>query len=394
MNVFSIASLSAWILVALAAGFLRGRPFVFFAAVLVGVYTFCATSIAPAIANTPFWWPFVAAHCTVYLHLLLLARPAMRPLWYRTLVSVPGSYLFAAAVLSLPWGIAVRFGFHPWAVWLPFIIALIGVWQSLTSRRGDVHIPLSDEHVETLSRWKPGHARVDRPLKIVQITDPHLGAFMSVKRLRGICERAVAADPDLIVLTGDFLTMESQGRVEHLRDALAPLATLTGRTFACHGNHDHEAPRVVAEALAANGIKLLVDRAEIAQTPFGDIEVLGFDYAFSNRAARIATVAAAHPRADGLLRIALLHDPGAFKHVPPGTADLVLSGHTHGGHIGFVSLGGNWTVPRMLDMPDHGLWARARDRLYVHRGTGHYGFPLRLGVPAEESVLYVHSNRS
>jgi predicted MPP superfamily phosphohydrolase len=41
-------------------------------------------------------------------------------------------------------------------------------------------------------------------------------------------------------------------------------------------------------------------------------------------------------------------------------------------------------------LPDHGLWARGRDRLYVHRGTGHYGFPLRLGVPSEESLLRVH----
>jgi predicted MPP superfamily phosphohydrolase len=41
-------------------------------------------------------------------------------------------------------------------------------------------------------------------------------------------------------------------------------------------------------------------------------------------------------------------------------------------------------------MPDHGFWARGTDRLYVHRGTGHYGFPLRLGVPSEESLLAVH----
>jgi predicted MPP superfamily phosphohydrolase len=44
-----------------------------------------------------------------------------------------------------------------------------------------------------------------------------------------------------------------------------------------------------------------------------------------------------------------------------------------------------------VKMPDHGLWARGTDRLYVHRGTGHYGFPLRLGVPSEESLLAVHS---
>jgi len=45
----------------------------------------------------------------------------------------------------------------------------------------------------------------------------------------------------------------------------------------------------------------------------------------------------------------------------------------------------------LVKAPDHGLWARGTDRLYVHRGTGHYGFPLRLGVPAEQSLLRVHA---
>jgi hypothetical protein len=71
---------------------------------------------------------------------------------------------------------------------------------------------------------------------------------------------------------------------------------------------------------------------------------------------------------------------------------LVLAGHTHGGQVGLLSLGLPWTMLRVLmNAPDHGLWSRGSDRLYVHRGTGHYGFPLRLGVPAEESVLSVHA---
>ncbi len=84
----------------------------------------------------------------------------------------------------------------------------------------------------------------------------------------------------------------------------------------------------------------------------------------------------------------LLHDPGAFKHLPEGEGDIVFSGHTHGGQVGLLSLGLPWTfVSGVTSMPDHGLWSRGRDRLYVHRGTGHYGFPLRLGVPAEESLI-------
>lgn len=60
--------------------------------------------------------------------------------------------------------------------------------------------------------------------------------------------------------------------------------------------------------------------------------------------------------------------------------------------MGLISLGRAWTFLRPFgtSMPDHGLWARGRDRLYVHRGTGHYGFPVRLGAPNEESVLSVH----
>ena len=69
----------------------------------------------------------------------------------------------------------------------------------------------------------------------------------------------------------------------------------------------------------------------------------------------------------------------------------MLSGHTHGGQIGLVSLGLKGTVVSLFGVsPDHGFWARGTDRLYVHRGTGHYGFPLRMGVPGEESVVRVH----
>ena len=67
----------------------------------------------------------------------------------------------------------------------------------------------------------------------------------------------------------------------------------------------------------------------------------------------------------------------------------MLSGHTHGGQVGLVSLGMDWTVLSRSRWPDHGLFARGRSRLYVHRGTGFYGFPLRVGVPGEASLLEV-----
>ena len=87
------------------------------------------------------------------------------------------------------------------------------------------------------------------------------------------------------------------------------------------------------------------------------------------------------------LRLLLLHDPLGFRHVPKGDVDLTLSGHTHGGQLGLVSLGLDWTVLARSRWPDHGLFGHGSNRLYVHRGTGFYGFPLRIGVPGEMSVL-------
>jgi len=139
----------------------------------------------------------------------------------------------------------------------------------------------------------------------------------------------------------------------------------------------------------------LVDAAAEVDTPSGPVQIVGADHRWREREEALKALAGAHPRKTGALRIWLLHDPGAFALIPEGEADLVLSGHTHGGHVGLLSMGLVHTiVSAMTKMPDHGLWARGRDRLYVHRGTGHYGFPLRVGVPAEESLLEVHLGAS
>ncbi len=283
-------------------------------------------------------------------------------------------------------------GLHPWAPWLPYAVAIAGVADSLFVKEEEVNVVLDGASVEGLRRAPRGSARSVRPLRIVQITDPHLGPFMSVRRLRTICERAVERQPDLILLTGDFLTMESQGHAGHLAEALAPLRALPGRVFACRGNHDLEAPDVVARGCELAGVKLLVDESALIETDAGNVELLGFDFRFRDRAEHVARVCAEHPRRRAELRIAMLHDPGAFQHLPEGGADLVLSGHTHGGQLGLLWLGLETTIVSALtSLPDHGFWALGSNRLYVHRGTGHYGFPLRVGVPAEHSILAVHS---
>jgi uncharacterized protein len=390
MSAFFIISALGWAAV-VGLALLRSRSYAMFRGIALGLHVLFASALVHRFEVVlPL---FVYLHAAVFVQSIGLVRPRMRSLLYRALISVPAAFFGAGTLLSLPWVLLAAFDVDAPGVYLPYAAAGIGVLQSLWAREETRDVVVADRQaVPALTRHRAGGARVARPLRLVQITDPHLGPFMSVERLARICQRAVDKQPDLVVLTGDFLTMESQADPRLLQQALAPLGQLPGRVFACLGNHDHEAPLIVRRALAANGVTLLVDEATIIETAAGAVQIVGMDFVWRERKEHLARVCAAHPRAPGALRIVLLHDPGAFVHLPEGEADLALSGHTHGGQVGLVSLGLPYTMMRaFVKMPDHGLWARGTDRLYVHRGTGHYGFPLRLGVPSEESVLAVHS---
>ena len=135
------------------------------------------------------------------------------------------------------------------------------------------------------------------------------------------------------------------------------------------------------------GVRLLIDDEALVETPVGPVQIVGADWYREGRKEKLPALLARFPRRPGHVRLLLLHDPRNFHDVPKGEVDLTLSGHTHGGQIGLVSLGLDWTVLSRSPWPDHGLFGHGKSRLYVHRGTGFYGFPLRIGVPGEASVL-------
>ena len=386
-------SLLAFAAVVLAA-LRRSRVFGVFALVVLGLPTLVAAALHDDVGV---FGPVVLvlqwAACIHFATLLVV--PGLRPAWFRGLVSIPGLYFVACSLLALPWALAAAIGLPPYGWWLPFVVALGGLVQSLWTPEETIDVWLDHAaDAGPLRRYAEGRTTPPdpskRPLEIVQITDPHLGPFMSIERLQAICRRAVERDPDLVLITGDLMTMESHDP-EIVTAGLEPLRALAGRVYACHGNHDLEARSVVSTAYARLGIRLLVDESEVVKTRAGDVQLLGADFVWRNRDVHLADLCRRHPRIAGALRVLLLHDPGAFRHVPEGEGDLVLSGHTHGGQVGLLSLGLPHTFLSLFTkIPDHGLWARGRDRLYVHRAQGHYGFPIRLGVPAEQSLLRVH----
>jgi hypothetical protein len=119
----------------------------------------------------------------------------------------------------------------------------------------------------------------------------------------------------------------------------------------------------------------------------GPVQLIGADYVGRGRGEHLKALLGRFARREDHVRLLMLHDPLGFRDIESGAVDLVLSGHTHGGQVGLVSLGFDWTVLTRSPWPDHGLFALGSNRLYVHRGTGFYGFPLRVGVPGEASLM-------
>lgn len=373
----------AFLLSVLLALVLRNRVYAVFLLVLLGVQS----AIWEILFFPEFELWFAPGVALVHIHFLSLIRPRLRPLWWRLVITWPALFLVAATVLALPWAAMKVMGVEPILLAVPFVVAGFGLIQSLVHSPSEVGI--GRVHSGRFQRQKTVAPAAVQGLRLGHLTDFHLGPFVSAKRARRAVERIVSNDPDLVLLTGDFMTMESQRDVEALRYALEPLAAMRGRVFACRGNHDLEAPETPATVCAELGISWLIDSAERVETAIGEVEIVGIDYRFLKVKDHIDKVFN-QVGEKTTPRIVLLHDPSHFRYLPDESADLVLSGHTHGGQLGLLSLGVPFTVVGATGVvPDQGLFTRGSMRLYVNRGLGHYGFPLRIGVPAEESVLHV-----
>jgi hypothetical protein len=369
-------------------------------------------ALAPTWTRAPLDAAFAYGVGAAGIHLVALVVPRLRTAQFRLAVSIPAMVFLAAGALCGGWlllllpirvvlviaGLEAPLAALAWLDVVPLLVAVASVITSTRTVEEIVQVPLAATGPDVVTRvpvarYRPRTARpspaTGATLRVVQITDTHLGPWQPVRKLQEHIERLIAHDPDLVLLTGDFLTMEGGGTPGALAEAFLPLRQLPGRCFGIFGNHDHAYPDEVRRAFRAVGATLLVDDQVSVETRSGTVQIIGADYVGRGRREHIRTLLAAHPRREGVLRLLLLHDPLGFRHVPPGAADLTISGHTHGGQVGLVSLGMEWTVLSRSRWPDHGLFGHGPNRLYVHRGTGFYGFPLRVGVPGEASVLEI-----
>jgi predicted MPP superfamily phosphohydrolase len=219
---------------------------------------------------------------------------------------------------------------------------------------------------------------------IAQISDVHAGLYVGERELREGSEVIRKVRPDMVVATGDLIDFDAR-HAPALARALADLAPRDG-VFAILGNHDYYAGHeVVTEAVRAAGITLLVNESRLVRPgDGGGFGLAGIDDQWSHRyggpGPNLAAAVASLP--PDVARILLAHQPEAFEHAA-GKVALQLSGHTHGGQIRPANL--------VMRGPVAGRYDRAGSVLYVNRGFGVAGPPVRLGVPPEITKLVLVS---
>jgi predicted MPP superfamily phosphohydrolase len=400
------------------AGFLLFIPFVFapFSYARLRLHRFLETRLAVSLV-----WPVtllgVVFDATMVAQLLTARWPATPWILEAPGVSWVGAVWFSAhALLLLAYAVTglVRLAGRPFRGWLTRIRStparadeLVIGRRELLSKAGlfSVAVPfgVSLSSIAVSYDFRVEHREIVLPfwpdwldgLRVVHLSDIHVGGAMDRQRLLQVVELTNQCHPDLVLHTGDFLTHRSGDFDAPLYEALARVQAPHGQ-WACLGNHDFDDPLRLERRLHDCGVTLLRNRVTTLSLRGAPLEIAGIDFIFG-RAARAATYAriiGGWGARRGVARILLNHDPTGFAALPAGCADLVLSGHTHGGHIGVqLNSAQALTVVGLAGIPDQGVFSHGDLRLYVTRCVGFYGYPIRIGIPPEIAVLVLRSPR-
>jgi predicted MPP superfamily phosphohydrolase len=226
-------------------------------------------------------------------------------------------------------------------------------------------------------------------LRLVQLSDIHAGSFNSQKPMERVAFLVNTLNPDLILITGDFVNFEPD-EIPFIYNSLKALKAKYG-VFGCLGNHDHymslEKQSQLIEILRSAGINLLINSNIKIDIEKEQLQIAGMDN--SSERIRFGDLGKA---LDGLNNdepiILLSHDPINWdREVRALTkVDLMLSGHTHGGQIGIEIFGQTITPSRIVYKQYAGLYRYRDQYLYVNRGIGTVGPPVRVGIPPEISL--------
>jgi predicted MPP superfamily phosphohydrolase len=217
-------------------------------------------------------------------------------------------------------------------------------------------------------------------LRVAQLSDLHVGALTPVERIRAAIAEANRFRPDLVVLTGDYLTRD-RGGVALMREQLGGLEAPTLATL---GNHDRWVdPRGAGAALEHLGYGVLENENTTLSLRGAPFTVVGIDDLWTYSADPPRAMKGAAPGS----RLYLAHVPRTADILANwGKPMLVLSGHTHGGQVNVPLL---MPALRWIAREPYvdGLYQVGKVQLYVNRGVGNVGLALRLNASPEVSLL-------
>lgn len=228
-------------------------------------------------------------------------------------------------------------------------------------------------------------------LRMAHLSDFHAGPLIGpglLRRWRDLTERE---RPDLLLFTGDLV----DSRPDELKPLLEAFRGFSPRlgTFAVLGNHDYfDDPRPIWRDLEAEGIRCLENASVLIRRDGGTLALIGLQdpMARNGRFRRLAfgpgprPVEATRDLPADAFRICLNHRPSEWEQALAAGARLTLSGHTHGGQINPIP---GFSSARLIGPRTHGLYREGEDLLYVSRGLGVVGLPLRVGAPPEIAII-------
>jgi len=242
-------------------------------------------------------------------------------------------------------------------------------------------------------------------LRIAQLSDIHIGDYMPPREIARAVDMANELRPDISFVTGDFVSSEGDPLdvcITELSRLRAPLGV-----WGCNGNHEiyagveDEAERLFRE----KGMRLLRASSTVVEHNGGRFNLLGVDYQRDHMVSgeHIGPMLAEieHLILRDMPNVLLSHNPNSFHRAAELGIELSLAGHTHGGQVKFEIVDHSISPARLISPFVAGLYhlpmssyagAAARNglqkaALYVNRGLGTLGFPVRIGVPPEITLL-------
>jgi len=265
----------------------------------------------------------------------------------------------------------------------PFVAGIYGVFYG----RLNLETPRQPILLPRLPRAFEG-------FRIAQLSDFHIGPFMTQEQLRRFAAIANAMKPDLTVVTGDFVTWDpatQRAVVEALSGLTAPFGV-----FGCLGNHDAWAgvQDSITRLFLQAGIRILRHQRVSIAAQGDSLNLIGVDYASrlpmgpSNAGLVKEYLEGAGGLIDGdRINILLSHNPNTFDRAAELGIDLSLAGHTHGGQAALEFISPELAPSRLVTPYVSGLFQRPGGQLYVNRGLGTVGPPIRIGAPPEITLF-------